>query len=54
MIKSNLIKLICVMFAICLFFSFTSYALTGLTFSSSGNHLIYVNNPSPLGLTQGI
>lgn len=48
--KANLIRLLCIIFTLCLFFSFTSYALTGSTFSSSGNHLIYVNNPESFGL----
>ncbi|AEY66878.1 hypothetical protein [Clostridium sp. BNL1100] len=51
--KTNLIRLICIIFTLCLFFSFTSYALTGSTFSSSGNHLIYVNNPESFGLNAG-
>ncbi len=48
--KANLIRLLCIIFTLCLFFSFTSYALTGSTFSSSGNHMIYVNNPESFGL----
>ena len=48
--KTNLIRLICIIFILCVFFSFTAYALTGSTFSSSGNHLIYVNNPESFGL----
>lgn len=51
--RSNLIRFIFTILPLCLFFSFTSYALTGSTFSSSGNHLIYVNNPESFGLNSG-
>ncbi len=51
--KTNLNRLIFIIFTLCLFFSFTSYALTGSFFSNSGNNLIYVNNPESFGLNAG-
>lgn len=50
MIKTRLIRLICIIFVICLLFSFTAYALTGATFTSEGNNFVYINNPESFSL----